>query len=87
MILWLTLVALNVLDVVTTGIVFSQGGYEANPLLSNNLLWTITLKVIVLGTIYVLMRYSTAWWIPSALLIAVVWYSGAVAINVNNIIS
>ena len=86
--LWFTLLALNVADVWTTGEVFKLGGYEANPLLTNNLLLIILPKLAVLTIIFVLLRRNEdKVWVPYGLLATVVIYAFVVGTNIGTIVA
>lgn len=59
--LFITLVVLNILDVITTGLVIARGGRETNPLIEPIVhdLWAVSiLKALVLGIIAALLVRS-----------------------------
>ena len=79
--LYLTLVILNVLDVLTTKLSLDLGAEEANPLLSGDIYRTVALKIAVLAIIWLLIRKTDAEWVPKALYLTVIIYAVVVGIN------
>jgi hypothetical protein len=84
--LWFTLIVFNVFDVWTTTEVFARGGYEANPLLSNNVTVMVLLKLTVLAIIFVLLRRNeNKAWVPYGLMATVLIYAIAVGSNIGTL--
>ena len=84
-ILYWMLVALNALDVVTTGLVLDRGGRETNPIIEpivHNLALVSGLKIAVLYIIgFLLVRSRRSAVIDTALVITTGWYLAVVAWN------
>jgi len=83
--LFWSLVALNVLDVLTTKLLLDRGGVEGNPLLGDDLLTTGLVKTAVLLAIWTLIRRTDTIWAARGLYVTVIIYAVVVGINLGGI--
>ena len=87
LVLFSTLVVLNVFDVVTTKLMMNRGGTEMNPLLGDDIVTIGLVKVAVLLAIWVLMRRVDKPWVTRFLFGTVVVYAFVVGVNTGGLVA
>jgi len=84
--LFWSLVALNVLDVLTTKLLLDRGGTEANPLLGDDVITTGLVKAAVLLAVWSLMQRVDKPWVDKVLYSIVIIYAIVIGINMGGLV-